>query len=127
MTLKHTCNEVPAGYPYKQLSGKAKIAIENPDNAKYLSIVSIWEIAIKLNKGKLELAMPFVELKGQMEINGFELLPISFEHTLQLCSLAHHHGDPFDRIIISQAVAEQFILISKDGSFAVYQGLQLLW
>jgi PIN domain nuclease of toxin-antitoxin system len=48
----------------KQLSGKAKIAIENPDHAKYLSIVSIWEIAIKLNKGKLELAMPFVELKG---------------------------------------------------------------
>jgi len=110
-----------------QLSQKAKIAIDNPIASKYVSIASLWEIAIKLSKGKLELTRPFGALKQQMELNGFELLPISFEHTLELCSLAHHHSDPFDRIIIAQAITEKFIAISKDKNFIKYKNLQLLW
>ena len=110
-----------------QLSSKAKNAINNPDTNKYVSIASIWEIAIKLSIGRLELSMPFIALKQQLVMNGFDLLSISFEHTLQLITLDRHHGDPFDRIIIAQAQAENFIVISKDKNFVKYIGLQLLW
>ncbi len=111
----------------KQLSPKAKKTIEHSGYTKYVSIVSLWEIAIKMNKGKLELAMPFSDLLQQMDSNGFEILPVSFQHTLALCDLEHHHGDPFDRMIIAQSLTQQYILISKDKSFKKYANLQLLW
>ena len=110
-----------------QLSRKGKSVIDDPETNKYVSIASFWEIAIKLSKGKLELTQPFSTLMAQMELNGFELLSISFEHTLELSTLPHHHGDPFDRIIISQAITEKYIAISRDKNFDKYNGLQLLW
>jgi len=111
----------------RQLSRKASNAIANPDVTKYVSMASFWEIAIKLNIGKIELDMPFRELRQQMDINGFEFLPIKFEHTATLCTLEIHHRDPFDRIIIVQALVENLMVISKDKNFIQYQGLQLLW
>lgn len=111
----------------KQLSGKAINAIANPDAVKYLSMASLWEIAIKLNIGKLELDMPYSALMQQIEINGFELLQINFEHTTALSTLEHHHGDPFDRIIIAQGLVENLTIATKDKNFAKYPGLKLLW
>jgi len=111
----------------KQLSGKATKAIVDPDAVKYVSMASFWEIAIKLNIGKLELDMPFDELLNQMDINGFLLLPIAFAHTSALCTLDLYHGDPFDRLIIAQALVENFIVISKDNNFTKYERLQLIW
>ena len=111
----------------KQLSGKAVSAITDPDAIKYVSMASLWEIAIKLNIGKLELDMPYKALRTQMDMNGFELLHIGFEHTAALSSLHPHHSDPFDRIIIGQAQVENLTLISKDKNFVKYQELQLLW
>jgi PIN domain nuclease of toxin-antitoxin system len=111
----------------EQISQKAKDAISDPDAIKYISIISLWEIAIKLNLGKLKLDFPFEDLRKQVTLNGFDLLPLTFEHTLELTNLDLHHRDPFDRIIISQALAEGLTLISKDGNFEKYSDLRLLW
>ena len=111
----------------EQLSEKAKNAIADSDATKYISIASFWEIAIKLNLGKLSLDMAYQDLRQQVLVNGFEILPITFEHTIELTSLDLHHRDPFDRIIIAQALSEKLALISKDGNFIKYNRLQLLW
>jgi PIN domain nuclease of toxin-antitoxin system len=66
----------------EQLSQKAKGAIINPDAIKYISIISFWEIAIKVNLGKLQLDIAFEDLRKQVTLNGFEILPFTFEHTL---------------------------------------------
>jgi len=111
----------------EQLSEKAKIAIQDPDATKYISIVSFWEIAIKISLGKIKLDMAYRDLQQHISANGFEILPITFEHTIELTTLDFHHRDPFDRIIIAQALIEQFVLISKDGNFNKYNNLKLLW
>lgn len=110
-----------------QLSKKAMEAIVDPDAIRYISIASFWEIAIKVNLGKLSLDMPYIDLRQQVTDNGFEILPITFSHTAELISLDLHHRDPFDRIIIAQALSERLILISKDGNFEKYGQLKLLW
>ena len=110
-----------------QLSKNAREAIGNPDAIKYISIASFWEIAIKVNLGKLSLDMPYNDLRQQVTNNGFEILPITFFHTAELISLELHHRDPFDRIIIAQALIERLILISKDGNFEKYGQLEMLW
>src|SRR5690349_9060757 len=89
-----------------QLSEKAKAAIIDSESVKYISIVSLWEIAIKVNLGKLSLGMGYSDLRLQVINNGFEVLPITFEHTATLISLELHHRDPFDRMIIAQALRE---------------------
>lgn len=111
----------------EQLSARAKEAISDPDAIKYISIVSFWEIAIKINLGKLHLEMTYPELRQQVVLNGFDVLPITFEHTAKLTTLKLHHRDPFDRLIISQAQSENLILISKDEHFSKYEQLKLLW
>jgi len=111
----------------KQLSRRAKKAIENPDADKFVSIASLWEMAIKISIGKMELDFPFAELVRHLDINAFELLPISFTHALELSTLTRHHGDPFDRMIICQALTEGLTVIGKDANFPSYQGLKLLW
>lgn len=110
-----------------QLSKKAREAIVDPDAIKYVSIVSFWEIAIKLNFGKLSLGIPYIDLRHHVADNGFNILPITFTHTAELTSLDLHHRDPFDRIIIAQALSERLILVSKDGNFQKYSQLKMLW
>ena len=111
----------------KQLSTKATNAIVDPTAIKYVSIAVFWEVAIKLNIGKLKIGMSFEELWHQMERNGFEVLPVTFEHTFELSSLDWHHKDPFDRMMIARAIVEDFCMISKDSNFVNYNGLKLLW
>ena len=110
-----------------QLSKKAVKRISDQDPIKYVSIASLWEIAIKLNIGKIELDFPYSALIEHILINGFELLPISFEHTVALTTLDVYHNDPFDRIIIAQAITENLVVISKDKNFSKYSKLKLLW
>ena len=71
--------------------------------------------------------MPFEELKEHIILNGFEILPITFEHALKLSSLEEHHRDPFDRIMIAQAQIENLIIISMDKNIAKYNKVNLLW
>ncbi len=111
----------------EQLSFKAQQAITEPSATKYISIASFWEIAIKLSLGKLQLDFTFRDLERQVDINGFELLPITFKHAYQVSLLDYHHRDPFDRMIIAQALTEDLTVISRDGHFDKYSKLQLLW
>jgi len=92
----------------------------------FLSIASLWEIAIKLSLDKLKLAIPFAKISDQITNNGFQIPPITFEDTLKLSSLTFHHKDPFDRIIISQSLHNNLTIISKDGYFDNYQ-VALTW
>lgn len=111
----------------EQLSEKAKLSIEDLDKTKYISIASIWEIALKLSLGKLNLDVSLNDLKNEIVNNGFEILPLDFEHIIELYKLENHHKDPFDRILIAQAVFEGYTLLSKDVNFKQYKKLKLSW
>ena len=83
-----------------QLSDVARSAIEENGVINYISIASLWEIAIKVSLGKLDLNTTFQNVSQQIEDNGFRILPISFSDTTHLLNLPSFHKDPFDRIII---------------------------
>jgi PIN domain nuclease of toxin-antitoxin system len=104
-----------------KLSAAARAFIEDGDNETLLSIASPWEIAIKTSRGRLPLAEPFATLiPRQIRDNGFELLPISVDHLAAVASLPFHHGDPFDRLIIAQAIVEQVPVVGADPQFDAY-------
>lgn len=95
--------------------------IKDIRNKCFLSIASIWEIAIKSSLQKLDLKSDFAKIGDFLEDNDIEILPITFEHIQVLTTLPFHHRDPFDRLIISQGVAERLVIMSKDDNFKKYQ------
>lgn len=98
----HTLLWFIAGSP--SLSASARSLIEDAANEKFVSIVSIWETAIKVSIGKMTLTEFFDDLfPHQLQINGFELLPVKVEHTSVITTLSFHHRDPFDRLLTAQA------------------------
>ena len=108
------------------LSAKAQSTIEDETSINFVSIASLWEIAIKVSLGKLELKAPFSKILQQLNENGFQILPVIFEDTLLLSSLPYHHRDPFDRIIIAQSLTNDLTIISKDIIFDIYK-VKLIW
>ncbi|MBA3872439.1 MAG: type II toxin-antitoxin system VapC family toxin [Anaerolineae bacterium] len=99
---------------------------DNPDQL-FLSIVSLWEIAIKVSIGKLTLQQPFETLfPHQLRINGIKQLEVSVSHTALVSKLPFHHNDPFDRMLIAQAITENVAIISADKAFDAY-GVDRLW
>ncbi|MFM6062098.1 MAG: type II toxin-antitoxin system VapC family toxin [Microcystis panniformis] len=86
----------------------------------YVSIVSLWEIAIKLNLGKLALQKSYETIETKLEASDITLLSISFSDTLKICTLPLHHRDSFDRMLIVQSLNRCLILISKDTKFDAY-------
>ena len=109
-----------------RLSEKARKAIEKEGAENFVSIASLWEIAIKISLGKLELKTPFSRILEETVKNGFKLLPISFEDTLALTNLPFHHRDPFDRIIISQCITQNIAAVSKDKVLEKYE-VTVIW
>ena len=109
-----------------QLSDKAKTEIENIDNDKIISIASIWEIAIKISLNKFRFDKGFKKLFELIEENGFEILPISFEHTLIVSNLEFIHRDPFDRILVSQCKSDNLVIITKDKNIKKYN-IKTIW
>jgi PIN domain nuclease of toxin-antitoxin system len=115
------CQDDPA------LSATAKVRIEDPTNRKLVSVASCWEIAIKAGLGKLTLGEPSrTYIPNALARTGFELLPISLAHATAVESLPRHHKDPFDRLLIAQAMIEGLPVISMDAAFDPY-GLSRLW
>jgi PIN domain nuclease of toxin-antitoxin system len=104
----------------QQLSLKAAEILEDTSHDLYLSIASLWELAIKLGLGKLSLQSSFHELQTVLEQLLIEILPISFVDTECYLSLPLHHRDPFDRILISQAINRSFVIVSSDAAFDAY-------
>ncbi|HEY4290231.1 MAG TPA: type II toxin-antitoxin system VapC family toxin [Puia sp.] len=109
-----------------QLPGKVSSEIANIDNKCFLSIASLWEIAIKVSLGKLYIKFPFENFASYLSDNDIEVLPIAFVHLVQLSSLEQHHRDPFDRIIIAQGLVENLTIITKDEYFPNYTE-KILW
>lgn len=104
------------------LSTTAKALIEDPENSVYLSIASVWEMAIKVSLGKLVVPTPFSEfVMKQLEENGITLLEIKTEHAGLVSTLPFHHRDPFDRMIIVQSLNEKMPVIGKDEAFDLYK------
>jgi len=99
--------------------------IERADTV-YISVVSLWEIAIKINIGKLSLHKSYERIGIELENSDLVFLPISFANTQKICDLPLHHRDPFDRMLIAQAITQSLILISKDTQFDAYP-VQRLW
>lgn len=109
-----------------KLSQKARNAIKNPDNLKIVSVASIWEIAIKLSLKKFKFSKGFKSFLELIENNGFAVLPITFEHALTVSNLELIHRNPFDKLLISQCVTDNLIIISKDENIAKYD-IVTLW
>ena len=109
------------------LSGRAQSAILDPNHDKLVSPASLREIAIKLSLGKYALAEPYDDfIRHAIFDNGFDILPIEPRHTAALVSLPFHHKDPFDRLLIAQALVEGAPLISADAALDAYP-IQRLW
>ena len=109
------------------LSRKSRSLIEDSANGKLVSIVSLWEIAIKTSIGKLPLAKPFEQLiPEQLQRNGFEVLGLTVGHAAKLVQLPFHHRDPFDRMLVAQCLAEGLPLVRSDDALDAY-GVQRLW
>jgi PIN domain nuclease of toxin-antitoxin system len=111
----------------EQLSAPARGVIEDPANEILVSVATLWEIAIKHSLGRLELQKPFAELiPEQLTTNGFELLPVELSHISKVAALPFHHRDPFDRLIIAQALVEEMPIVGRDAEFDRY-AVKRLW
>lgn len=105
------------------LSDRARAEIASATNQVFVSAASLWEITIKRALGKLRLGDDF---EAMLTEERFDPLPISFAHLRVLDGLPPHHRDPFDRMLIAQAMAEDMPIVTRDQNFAAY-GARLLW
>jgi PIN domain nuclease of toxin-antitoxin system len=109
-----------------RLSAQAKASLES-DAELLISTASLWEIAIKNSIGKLTLAQPYETfIPQQLEQNNIEILPINLAHISVVCTLPFHHRDPFDRLLLAQALVEQLPIVSADTVFDMY-AVERLW
>jgi PIN domain nuclease of toxin-antitoxin system len=110
-----------------RLSASADSLIADPANEVYVSPASYWEIAIKINLGKYSLQRPYQSFfEDAIAQNDLTVLAIEIKHTANLTNMALHHRDPFDHMLIAQALVEQIPIISNDAKFDSYC-IQRIW
>ena len=109
-----------------KLPQRTRKIIENINNNCFMSIASYWEIAIKQSLGRLILNSGLEKIFQIIEESGFEVLPITVNHILRNAKLEFHHQDPFDRIMIAQAINENLSIVTKDEQFSNYE-VPLIW
>jgi PIN domain nuclease of toxin-antitoxin system len=108
-------------------SALARATIADPANTIMVSSASHWEVAIKLSTGKYSLHVPFaVFVQESIFDNGFAILGIEPRHTAELVALPYHHRDPFDRLIVAQAIVEKMPIVSVDPALDPYP-IQRIW
>ena len=111
----------------RALPAKARAALANQENECLISIVSAWELAIKAGLGKLKLTLPVQRyVVEHIAANGFRMLDIRMAHVGRVETLASHHGDPFDRLLIAQALEEEIPVVTADPIFRKY-GVKRIW
>jgi PIN domain nuclease of toxin-antitoxin system len=109
------------------LPKRARAAIANENNECLLSVASAWELAIKAGLGKIRLALPVRRYVAEhVAANGFRLLDIELSHVGRVETLDPHHGDPFDRLLIAQALEERLPIVTADAFFGKY-GVERIW
>ena len=110
-----------------KLSASARLFMADPNNDLFLSAGCLWEIAIKVGIGKLRLTEPYdVFITRELANNDVEILPITVAHGAALVPLPLHHRDPFDRLLVAQAVVEKWPVISGDAALDAYP-VQRIW
>ena len=107
------------------LGRRAAAALKNTQNVLELSTISLTEIAVKMAVGKLQLSVATV--RQAVQDLDIRILPYTADHAFQLFEVPLHHGDPFDRQIIAQALSERIPVITPDEKFKLYRGLKLVW
>jgi PIN domain nuclease of toxin-antitoxin system len=111
----------------RKLSKKARAAIASRDSTCYLSLASVWELAVKVGLDRLELPSSVDRfVSEQMAANAIEPLPIDLRHAGEVARLPFHHRDPFDRLLAAQALSEDLSIVSADPVFAKY-GVKRVW
>ena len=111
----------------KQFSEKATEIIEGQQDGVFVSLATIWEMAIKVGLGKLKLRLRLEgELQTFLEQNGFELLPIEYAHVARVALLPFKHRDPFDRLLVATALIENMTIVSHDAVLDDY-GIKRVW
>jgi len=110
-----------------RLTAKAKQVLRSDEYELVYSLVSLWEIAIKIRTGKLNtIGSSVAYIRDEMDAYSMEILPIRYEHILQLEALPAHHGDPFDRLLIAQAIHESLPILTHDEVFTRYP-VKVFW
>jgi PIN domain nuclease of toxin-antitoxin system len=112
-----------------QLSATAQVAIIDPANEKWVSPATYWEVAIKVSIGKYVLAQPFEDFwRGAIDMNAFQIMPILPRHAAAVAKLPFppNHRDPFDRLIVAQAMTEGMSVVSADPKLDAY-GINRIW
>lgn len=110
-----------------RLSNLARETIADVDNELFLSPVSFWEISIKISTGKFRLTESVEDFVGrEIQKNELRLLPIELMHAAEVSRLPFHHRDPFDRMLVAQAIVEQLPIISADAQLDTYS-VQRVW
>ena len=105
-----------------KLTEQQKEAILNPEHTIYLSVVSAWEMSIKISKGKLKLPKSLDELIFESCIkDGYIVLDLDIFSVLNTKALPNHHRDPFDRMLISQAINNDLTIVTTDSKFSDYE------
>lgn len=121
----HTFLWLVEGSP--KLSSAARAAIVDPLNDLFLSVASVWEMAIKIGNRKLTLSDPLDAYVAKWTATyQLDLLPIQLPHTLKVLDLPDHHRDPFDRILIAQALIDGMTVVTSDAKFTPY-GVPIIW
>lgn len=95
--------------------------LEDKSNTLFISLAGIWELQLKIQNGKFKFPKPLPEIiREQQNINDLRILPITSEHIYELENLPFHHKDPFDRLMIAQAIVENYTLVTDDPKFFDY-------
>jgi PIN domain nuclease of toxin-antitoxin system len=110
----------------EKLSERALELCQDPENLLLLSAASVWEMQIKIQLGKLKINLPVADLIHQQEENGIGILPVHLSHVLALSDLPPLHRDPFDRLLVAQAIVEDAAFISADPLIAQYP-VKAIW
>ncbi|MCG6878501.1 MAG: type II toxin-antitoxin system VapC family toxin [Deltaproteobacteria bacterium] len=106
----------------RRLSETARKIFLNQENSLFFSITSLWEICIKMSLGKLSLKNGWLEtIQDEMKANAINWLPVEIEHCTKLTKLPFYHRDPFDRMLIAQAIVEDMLLLSRDTRLSDYE------
>ena len=111
----------------RRLPTRARTALADPDNECLFSLASVWELAIKSALGKIKLALPVRRyVVENAAANGFRMLDIGLAHVGRVESLAKHHGDPFDRLLVAQSLEDSLPIVTADPIFRKY-GVRRIW
>jgi PIN domain nuclease of toxin-antitoxin system len=125
LLLDTTAPYVASGAPDLTFTPRVQRLLEDPDTVRFVSPISFIEIAIKANRGLTPFTRKHVE--SLVFDPNLTVLPISAEHSMGLFGLPAHHHDPFDRALISIALAESLPIVARDSEFKKYKGLRTIW